>query len=82
MSTLISTVRPRVFRVRYALQLATLAAGRIRGQRTVRGSVLASTNEPQVLLADLYEQFRPSASLMGIRILSVRPTAQAPSFSF
>lgn len=66
-----------VFRVRYELLVADLAAGRIRGQHTVRGCLLAPTDELNVLLADLYEQFRGHPNLMGIHILSVRRAGQA-----
>ncbi len=65
-----------VFRVRYKLTLAKLTAGRICRSRTLRGCLVAPTDELNVLLTDLYDQFRSQSScLMGIQILSVRRQA-------
>jgi hypothetical protein len=65
----------RRFRVRYQLKLADLVRGRLRRTCYEWGVHEAKSDEPNVLLADLYDTFRTLPALLGIEILTIRRIA-------
>jgi len=59
------------YQVSYQLKRATMRLGRIKNTFLVPCTRRFSTNELNVILADLYEEIGPAHDLLGIEILTI-----------
>ena len=62
----------RIYQVHYQLKQALLNQGRVIGVYRVTSSRCFPTDEITVILADLYSEVGPSATLLGLEILRIR----------
>jgi hypothetical protein len=63
--------RGLVYLVSFQLTLAELRYGRVINRFAARGSRRFPTAELNVILADLYEEVGPSATLLGLEIVQI-----------
>jgi hypothetical protein len=62
----------RRYQVSYQLKRATMHLGRVKNAFLVPCTRRFSTNELNVILAELYEEIGPAHDLLGIEILAIR----------
>jgi hypothetical protein len=63
--------RGLVYQVSFQLILAELRYGRVVNRFAARGSRRFPTAELNIILADLYEEVGPSATLLGLEIVQI-----------
>jgi hypothetical protein len=63
--------RDLVYLVSFQLTLAELRYGRVVNRFAARGSRRFPTAELNVILADLYEEVGPTATLLGLEIVQI-----------
>jgi hypothetical protein len=77
---------PRIYLVSYRLKLAELRYGQVTRTFFAPCTRRFSTDELNVILADIYTEVGPAPTLLGIEIMTVRPVNNLgfarTSFSF
>jgi hypothetical protein len=63
--------RGLIYQVSFQLTLAELRYGQVVNRFAARGSRRFPTAELNVILADLYEEVGPSATLLGLEIVQI-----------
>ena len=71
---------PRIYLVSYRLKLAELRYGQVARTFFAPCARRFSTDELNVILADIYTEVGPAPTLLGIEILTIHP-ASAPGFA-
>lgn len=83
MVSVVTGVR-RAFRVGYRLKLAELRYGRVVNTFFASCTRCFTTDEPSIILADIYAEIGPAPNLLGIEILTISrvPTLAPPTALF
>lgn len=71
--------RAGAYRVSYRLKLAHLRCGRVAGSYFAPCTRHFTTNELNIILADIYAEVGPAANLLGIEIIAIHRAAFAAS---
>jgi len=69
----------RAFHVSYRLKLAELRYGRIAATFFAGCTRRFATDEPTVILADIYAEVGPAPNLLGIEILTIHRASAPPT---